>query len=206
MKTVVDVIRECLDKGITNEYDIAIELKETFPNGDIYKMQKRIKSTIIYINSKRVIKSEFDIKGAPIKMEHQDTLIKILRIVKEKTDMKIPKFIWGTGRLCYYRRPRNFYSPDNYIGNFIRVTSNSRNIYENNYNNFLGVILHELIHANGFGSHDEAFFNKLTEVGLKCGLNLTKWFDREYPNGKKLYINKIKPKIDKEVLNEWEKI
>jgi len=200
MITVVDIIRDCLNKGITSEYDILLKLKEVFSEADSYKLRGRIKSTITYLNRKNLPKSEFEIQGAPIIIGHHDKLINTLRLVREKTDLKICKFIWGRGRRCYYRRPYTF-TP----GDFIRISSNSWSIRDNNDDYFLGVILHELVHANGFYGHDEKFYNKLTNVGIQCGLNLSNWFAKEYPTGKRFYTKNVRPKIDSSVLTEWEK-
>lgn len=200
MKTVVDIIRDCLKNNITSEHEIMIKLGEAFPTADPFKLRGRIKSTIIYLNKKNLPKSEFEIQGAPIKLEHQDKLIQTLRLVKEKTDLKIPKFIWGNGRRCYYRRP-NIFAP----GDFIRISSNSWSIRDNKDNEFLGIVLHELVHANGFYGHEEKFYNKLVNVGIQCSLNLSEWFAKEYPYGKRFYQRNVRPKINKDLLNEWEK-
>jgi hypothetical protein len=186
MKTVVDIIKECLDKGITSEYDIAIDLREAFPTADYYVMKKRIKPTIAYLTKKSLPKcEEFAICGTPQKSEQQEMLIKALKIAKEKTDLKIVKFVWRRGGHSYFRPERTYMNGEHISGNYIKI---SKNDYRSkDWTLLFGTVLHELVHASGFWGHGPKFYTKLIDAGVKCDLDLDKWFTTEYGCGKRFY-------------------
>ena len=205
--TVSSVIKEILDYGITTESAIYSTLTYSFPDIEPERLFNRVRPGISYFKNKElpkveIAKSEFNIKGQPIDSMYQNKLIEVLRLVKEKTDLRIPEINWTNGKRCKYRRPSLYNS---YHGDFIMIAKRSWSIIPFNFTNFLGVVLHELVHANGFYGHNDKFFNKLTSVGIKCSLNLSKWFNHEYKSGNKFYNENVRPKLDKLVLDEWEK-
>lgn len=204
MKTVVDIIKECLDKGMTTRWEIETVLRDTFPNEDPYKLLIRIKPTIAYLTRKNLPKSEFAICGTPQKTEQQEMLIKALKIAKEKTDLKIVKFVWRRGGHSYYRPPRTFMNGDLISGNYVKI---SKNDYRSkDWNLLFGTVLHELVHATGYYGHGPKFYTKLIDAGLKCGLDMDNWFTTEYAFGKRFYAEYRRTKLlDLEILNKGER-
>jgi len=197
--TVSSVIKDCLDNGIEQEASILGILKTVFEDIDINRLRNRIRSGIQYFKQKESPKvelknSEFKISGIPPSQEHQDKLIEVLKLIKEKTDLKIPDIRWTCGKRCKAST------------NYIKLATRSWNISTLDQTYFIGVILHELVHSNGIRGHRNNFFNRLISVGIKCNLNLSKWFKREYTSGRRFYNTFVRPKIDRQVVESWENI
>ena len=205
MKTFVDIVKECLDKGITLRCDIYAILIKEFPNDDSYRMYNRIKPTIEYLTKKTLPQcTEFSICGTPQKVEQHEMLIKALRIAKEKTDLKIVKFVWRRGGHSYYRPERTYMNGEHISGNYVKI---SKNDYRSkDWDLLFGTVLHELVHATGYYGHGPKFYTKLIDTGLKCGLDMDKWFTTEYTFGKRFYAAYRRTKIlDLEILNKGER-
>lgn len=193
MKNFVDVVKECLDKGITLRCDIYAILRKEFPNDNDYKLYNRIKPTIAYLIKKTLPKcKEFAICGTPQKSEQQEMLIKALSIAKEKTDLKIVKFVWRRGGHSYFRPERTYMNGEHISGNYIKISKNDSRSHDWE---LFGTVLHELVHATGYYGHGPKFYTKLIDVGLKCGLDLDRWFTTEYTFGKRFYAQYRRTKV-----------
>jgi hypothetical protein len=194
MKNFVDIVKECLDKGITARCDIYAILIKELPNEDSYRMYNRIKPTIAYLTKKTLPQcKEFDICGTPQKSEQQEMLIKALKIAKEKTDLKIVKFVWRRGDYIYFRPGRTFMNGDHISGNYVKISKNDYRLKD--WTLLFGTVLHELVHATGYYGHGPKFYTKLIDAGAKAGLDLDRWFTTEYAFGKRFYAEYRKTKV-----------
>lgn len=191
--TYVNVVKDCLDNGITSKHSIYARLREAFPIADtvpyeirqkhLNKLWKKITPAITYIRAKEVkintsLINKYHVKlvGSPLSQLQQNLLEQYLRIVKEKTNLRLPDILnWSNSRRRSCAQ-RHFYK-----GFIIKLSKHTMD------NELFGTLLHELVHVNGFWHHKDSFFNKLIEVGIMCGLDLDNWFLREYPHGRRYY-------------------
>jgi hypothetical protein len=120
-------------------------------------------------------------------------LIKALKLAKDKTDLKIIKFVWRRGGHSYFRPPRTFMNGDIITGNYIKISKNDYR--SNDWDLLVGTVLHELVHATGYYGHGPKFYTKLIDAFIKCGLDMDRWFTTEYDFGKRFYAEYRKTKI-----------